>query len=81
MKLTEELLKEKGFEFDKELQSYVKIHEENSIQIIISQGFFYPVLWQQQEFSSFQEQRVALQRITELEELETIWALFTGGTL
>ena len=81
MKLTEQLLIEKGFEFDKELQSYVKIHEENSIQIIISQGFFYPVLWQQQEFSSFQEQRVALQRITELEELETIWKLLTGGVL
>ena len=81
MKLTEQLLIDKGFEFDKELQSYVKIHEENSIQIIISQGFFYPVLWQSPELSNEIEQRVSLCSITELEELETIWALFTGGTL
>ena len=81
MKLTEQLLKEKGFKFDKELQSYVKIREENSIQIIYSQGFFYPILCQQQEFSSFQEQSVSLQRITDFQELETIWSLFTGGVL
>ena len=81
MKLTKELLKQKGFKFDKKLQSYVKTHEEKCIQIIISRGFFYPILCQQQEFSSFQEQQVSLQRIRDLQELENIWSLFTGGVL
>ena len=81
MKLTEQLLIEKGFEFDDIERCLVKHKEENSLLLIYSFGFYYPVLSQIQDCSTEQEQRVSLQRITDLKELETIWALFTGGTL
>ena len=80
MKITKQLLIDKGFEFDEEMKSLIRHKEDETLQIILNKENFYPVLWQKY-FSKGHSERVVLKKITELEELETIWKLLTGGVL
>lgn len=72
MKITDDLLKEKGFKIDGFNRIWREITPTHAIIIIKSKGYYYPTINEAPELSCLDEQSVSLNRITKMSELQTI---------
>ena len=76
-KITIEYLKEKGFKFPTSGNPWIDL-QTHYVELLVSDGYFYPVIAQIPEFRHEDEPRVSIERIQYVHELKTIIKIVKG---
>lgn len=81
IRLTEDILINAGFKIDSNKNYWLPLDLDKYIDLIPSEGFYYPQIVQDPEMSMQDESVVSLNRISSLHELQNLFKILTGNDL